>query len=255
MFDIRLHGDVLERHCVDFICERLSGYKKIWSEYIGNDGNNRLPNISGLSDHDIGKRKLFSQYHYTCLESVICMLQNVREAEGIKVPKLTGADMIEPYIKLMNIFVVFHSHAGRIRDLVKKMGEQWQLPNLATHLNEYYQRRNNILHESKAPIGFVDGVLKILVPEGDTPDETKWAGRRLWYDPNSASLEFLHEYLAETFADVVALLNNSLESLYSTVIKPFLREKNIELFPPAVDSNHCSTTASGVSASMDDFET
>lgn len=244
MFDIQSQGDFIEKQYADFIRERLSGYEKIWSEYIGNDGNNKLPNIAGLSEADIEKRTFFSQYHYTCLESIICMLQNIREAEGIKIPNLTDADMVEPYIKLMNIFVVFHSHAGRIRDLVKKMGDQWKIPNLAKEPNEYYQRRNSVLHESKVPIGFIDGVLTVLVPEGETPDEGKWAGGRLWYDPNNASLEFLPQYLDDTFKEVLTLLNNSLESLYSTAIKPFLNKEKMELPTPGY-SEHYSTTVSG----------
>jgi len=256
MFDIRSHGDFLEKQLADLICGQLSGYVKIWSEYIGNDGRNRLAGMVGLSEEDdINKRKLFSQYHYTCLESIICMSQNVEEAGRIEVPNLKEPDMVEPYIKLMNIFLVFHSHAGRIRDLVNKMGNQWQIPDLAKDLNEYYQRRNNILHESKAPIGFIDGVLTVLVPEGETPEESKWAADRLWYDPNGTSLEFLNDYLKDTFLEIVSFLNNSLESLYSKAIKPFLTSANIKLSPPTADLDYTDTTVSGVSASKDDYKT
>lgn len=94
MFQIDKHGDLFERTYADFIRERLPGYEKIWASFIGNDGTSRMPEVSELDDEGQRKRGLFSQYHYTCLESIIFMKEiacNVRST-------LDSKDELQKYI-------------------------------------------------------------------------------------------------------------------------------------------------------------
>lgn len=229
MFEIDKHGDKLEQKYANFIIEQLSGYNKIWSNFIGNDGTSHMPEINELGDDEKKKRVMFSQYHYTCLESLVCLYGINENRENICQVNLSNADGIFKYVNLMNAYIAFHAHAGRIRDLIDKMGLLYKLPNLGAKLNEYYKRRNNVLHTSKAPIGFMEGIVSILTPEGESPDPTKWYDDKLWSDHSNTSIEFINEYFEETFQEIVTITNNCLERLYSLKIAPIIKEHGIKL--------------------------
>lgn len=231
MFDIKKHGDLLEKVYSDFIQSRLSGYNKIWSNFIGNDGTSKMPEIEKLNEKEQEKRKHFSQYHYTCLESIICLYEIVQEADNLSRISFADVSDIKKYMDLMNKYIAFHAHAGRIRDLSDKIGILYELPDLGKDLNEYYQRRNNVLHKSKAPIELIEGIISIITPEGELPDPTKWSSDKLWSDESNVSIEFVEKYLQETFQEILTIFNNCLERLYSIRISQIIKESEIQLMP------------------------
>ena len=63
MFEIDKQGDMLEQKYSDFIKTQLSGYNKIWSIFIGNDGTAHLLDIQGLGKNEQRDRIKLSQYH------------------------------------------------------------------------------------------------------------------------------------------------------------------------------------------------
>lgn len=218
MFEIDIHGDMLEQKYSEFIKTHLSGYNKIWSTFIGNDGTAQLPDIIGLKKNEQKNRRIFSQYHYTCLESLICLYEIVENRDSLCMVNLQDSNGIKNYVNLMNMYIAFHAHAGRIKDLIYKMGNLYGIKDLADKLNEYFKRRNTVLHESKAPIGFIEGIVAILTPEGESSDSTKWQSGKLWTDDSNTSIEFINDYFEDTFREIVTITNNCLERLYSSKI-------------------------------------
>lgn len=113
--NIRIHGDSLEREFADLILNNLPAYDLIWKTYIGHDGKGRMLKATGLDEKQEEIRTKFSQYHYTCLESIAGMsiikdAVNKREYNNIK-------DVIQQN----NDYVLFHTLAGKIRDSIKEM--------------------------------------------------------------------------------------------------------------------------------------
>ncbi|MBC8466534.1 MAG: hypothetical protein H8D55_01730 [Deltaproteobacteria bacterium] len=249
MYEIDKHGDLIERSYSSFIRSRLDGYEKIWSCYIGNDGHARMPSIPHLDPKSQNKRQAFSQMHYTILESLLCMRIIAESSDYEHIIDESGNFDLNLYISVINNYIAFHSHAGRIRDLIIKIGDLYRLPDLADHLNDLYRKRCTVLHNSKAPIEFVAGAIAILLPGGITENETEWHKDKLWSDASNTSLEFINVYLETAFNGIVTTVNNCLNRLYSTVITKIIRSKCIDL-EPVVDGYSTDTlSTSGVSSS------
>lgn len=249
MFQIDKHGDILEKTYADLIHERLAGYEKIWASFIGNDSTRRMPEVPELDDAEQRIRGLFSQYHYTCLESIICMKELVNKVKSYSIHTLDSKDKLLDYIQLMSDYMAFHAHAGRIRDLVIKMGALYRIGDLGNALNEYFQRRNIVLHESKAPIEFIEGVVSILVPVGEKEERTEWHREKLWTEDTNTSIEFIPDYLDDTLNEILTILNNILEKLYSRTIAQIVKDRGINITPTSDAYDDYGVSASGTSDS------
>ncbi len=226
--DLAAHGDVLERDNADFIKSSLPGYARIWAEYIGNDGSSRPAPTPGtsLGEEEARKRSLTSQHIYTALESVLAL----RRLAAAQLPTTTasGTDLLD----VANLMLLAHAHMGRIRDQVKKLGELWGLPLLAGPLEDYYQRRNTVLHGAKVPFSIIQGATIIALPAEDDADANKWGDKRsTWTDCGKAEREFLDQYLAESAGRLATIVNSALEKVYADKIKPYLRATNFPQLP------------------------
>jgi hypothetical protein len=116
MLDISVHGDILERYYASFIRENILAYEEIWMRYIGNNGTAQMIDWPSLDDEEKKKRKLFSQDHYSILESLVC-LKRIVETKLFFSP-----DKLEEYLDLMNLFFAFQAQAGRIKDCIGYLG-------------------------------------------------------------------------------------------------------------------------------------
>lgn len=251
MYAIDKHGDLIERSNSSFIRKRLDGYEKIWSCYIGNDGHGRMPSIPHLDPESQKKRQLFSQMHYTILESLVCMRNIAESPDNAHILDESGRTDPKRYMSVMNGYIAFHSHAGRIRDLVSKIGNLYGLSGLADDFKDFYHKRSIVLHESKAPIEFVDGAIAILLPAGRTGNETEWQRDKLWSDDSNTSMEFIDEYLGTAFDGIVTIVNNCLNRLHSSVITEIIKRNHIDLEPVVEAYSDDTVSASGVSESSD----
>lgn len=228
-FTLAADGDLLESTYAEFIEERLPGYRLVWSEYIGNNGNSKLPKLVDMDDTASNNRDFHSQYQYSCLESVICMKIIIEKFNALNIGNLSNPHQQENYLDAVNLFVAFYAHIGRVRDLIKKIGELWNQGSLFLPLNEYYKKRNNVLHESKLPGWLICGVLYILPPEGEKNDANKWGSNRKWNNADPDFCEPATEHLAEVFEEIAQLVNNAFCKLYAESIKPYLKKSNIVL--------------------------
>lgn len=240
------YGDAIEKDYAVFIESRLPGYYKIWQTYVGHDGNGHPLKIDGISEEDEGKRNRFVQYHYTALESIVSMLDILNTLSQLGIVSLDSEEGRKNYICSLNFFMAFYAHAGRIRDLVKKMSEIWNQAYLVQKFEEFYQQRNNVLHEAKLPIAFVEEALAILPPAGKVDEPEKWGRNRIWYKVDDNHFEFLQDFLKKFFEEILTQLNNFFEALFSTSIANYV-EKHPIILP---DQNETSTLSPTVSGSL-----
>lgn len=238
------HGDAIERSYSDFIESRLPGYIKIWESYIGHDGKGNYLEINNIGQDEKDRRNLFVQYHYTCLESIVSMNEIIGEMKHLRKVSLSDAEGIRSYIGCFNLFIAFYAHSGRIKDLVEKMALSWGQKDLGKDFNEFYQQRNNVLHESKLPVAFIAEAIAILPPEGEEEDKKKWGGERIWANANEDDFEFINEYLTRFFEEILNRLNSFLQALFAKSIASFSKEHPL-ILPDCGDRCTQTPTLSG----------
>lgn len=219
-------GDYLENNFRDEIRQLISNYETIWGKYIGHDGNSRMINVDGLSNTEIKDRINFSEYFYTCMESIICM--NVIATE------CTTVDINAPkeYINLLNGFMSFQAHAGRVRDnalkLLRLHFTHERVQELMSQLEDVYQQRNQVLHGKKLPIRIEESLVLIAPPMGQEEGPEKWNSSMNWSEFLESNFTFISEYLESTVAQISQAYNNLAGNLIEPILK-IVREKGINL--------------------------
>ena len=83
-FDISKHGDIIEQHYFKIIREKIPSYEEIWKRYIGNNGKAKIIDIPDLNPSESKNRIIFSQYHYSAFESLVCMHEIMKEIDPFK---------------------------------------------------------------------------------------------------------------------------------------------------------------------------
>jgi len=207
--EISKHGDILEQHYYSIIEQHIPAYEEIWTRYIGNNGKAKLIHIDNLSAEESKKRILFSQYHYSAFESIVCIQELINDVDNIELRD------IKNYVRLNNYFLSFQAHAGRIRDCVKKMGECFDVNDLYMILDDFYQQRNEILHGSKIPFLIVDGFYAIPLIKGSDEDAEKWHDKMGWDDIQNKdqNYKFINDHMTESYREILKLLNRCLYHL------------------------------------------
>ena len=257
-WNLRLHGDFLEREFSQFIEENLPAYSLIWRTFIGNDGTAHMAKL--FYDHKGKKRESveetglqrtnLSEYIYTCIESIILLNHIIK-----KDFKLKGN--FDDFFDLQNNFLAFHANSGRIRDNIKailtlygkdKVDETKLNTTVSAWLQtleDYYQQRNAVLHGKKLPFGEFDGNFLIIIPEGDVSNPMLWKSSKSWDDVSEADLEYCIDYLKETFRGIVVRVNGILFNVFK-ILEDVQRKKNLFLDdPPADPSDNSSSGRSG----------
>lgn len=202
--ELRINGDPIERMHADFVFERLPSYDRIWSDLIGNDGSSRLPLRDDFNPETNARRQRTSQYIYTALISVLCARQIT---QGIP-----SASTLPAYLDSINQLVAFYAHLGRVRDCVKRVGEEWRISDLADAIEWLYQERNDVLHNVLPPITELYGAL-VFVPPGE--DDISWNRRGKWSDSDLLDFTPLSDHMKETLNRTLALLESSFARLHS----------------------------------------
>ena len=234
--DISKHGDVLEKEYNELLLGKLLAYVEIWKHYIGNDGTGRLIEMPNLDDQETKNREMFSQYHYSAFESLVGMKLVVDSVDEI--------ESIEDYIRANNEFLAFQAHAGRIHDVIAKMGYHFGFNDLNKKLKDYYQQRNVILHGCKIPFIFIEMLLAIPPIMGSEEQPEKWHLKKSWNEVRDEDYAILSEYLEETFESITVLLNNALNRLLPRV-KEFVLSKGFVLEIPVKDDAEHGFVISG----------
>lgn len=240
-FSIKVHGDILEREYYDFIQQYVPAYELIWKIYIGNDGQNQMIEIPSLSSKEKERRYFFSQYHYTALESLVLMdITKKRILES----KVTN---IKENLEVFNYLITYIAHAGRIYDMVRKMGDKLGIPDLKEDLYKYYQTRNELLHNKKIPYQLIEGEITIPIIESGEQINFAWNERKLWNDMDPNKFEFLNDFVNDTFNIISSMLNSALYRSYEN-IKKICETCEIKIEPNSKTdySINADTSGSGV---------
>jgi hypothetical protein len=112
-FQIKEHGDALEKVAADFIKQTIPYYELVWQIYIGHKGDGTK---ADMPDYPfVGKRNRFSQHTYTILESAY-LIHTIIESKIFETP----IETIHDYLEFNKSFVSFFAHLGRIKDNLER---------------------------------------------------------------------------------------------------------------------------------------
>ncbi len=219
-------GDYLEVNFKDSIRQLISNYEIIWGKFIGHDGNGRMIKVDGLTDDENRKREKFAEHFYTCMESIICMNSLVENCNSVEIQNP------HEYIMLLNSFMSFQAHVGRIRDNSNKLLNLYfceeKVKNLNSQLENLYQQRNQVLHGKKLPVRIEDSLVLIAPPMGSEDRPEKWNSDLNWSDFHYSNFEFINEYLKSTVNQVSTAYNNILGNLIEPILD-LVKTKNIDI--------------------------
>lgn len=235
--DVTIHGDRLEREFGDIINNHLPAYNKIWSLYIGNDGQSKMPVFTHLPAEEARKRQIFSQYHYSCFESIVSLKVICEKVKDFKIK-----NDISDYIQVNNDFMAFQAPTGRIIDCLEKVGASMGMPDLAKDLIDYYKQRNNILHGCKIPFSIIEGYLAIPQIKGTGEDAMKWNDKMSWDDVNQNDFDFLEDYMNVGYMRIVPEVNSALSRLITNV-SDLVEKLKIKISTPLTINTNPDTSA------------
>lgn len=217
------NGDYIEVHYRQFIRQNIPAYEIIWGTFIGHDGRGKMLPLSFLSEKDQNDRVVFSESLYTCIESLVCMSAICKSLEQVDKNKP------DEYLDMLNKFIAFQGHAGRIRDntsdLLRVYLSFGKTQELMDRLEDIYQKRNNVLHSKKLPFKIVDSLVLITPVKGADESANGWHSSMNWADINEGDLVILSDYLNETLTSLCSTFNGILNNLVEP-IKKLVASKN-----------------------------
>ncbi len=240
IWDINKHGDKLEKEFADFINNYLSYYKKIWELYIGNNGTEdkakiaEIPNFS-TDENDYPKRIKFSEFHYTCLESIVCMQAIVIKSKEYSV------ETMDKYINILNDYIAYGAHIGRLRDNLKmlwallldidmndKRSNKNPVFDKIQDLKKYFEQRCIIVHGKKIPFSISENN-KLLGIKSTILKKETFNSNWLWNDMTNTDIVDLGNYFEETFNDIVKIANDIiLKEIYEKIKSSIMNDKEME---------------------------
>jgi hypothetical protein len=223
------YGDYIESNFAEFIRQNISNYEELWGKFIGNDGNAKMIEVYNLPKEKQKDRLKFSEHLYTCLESLVCMDSICKDEYKV--------DLTYPieYVKMLNAFLAFQAHAGRIKDNIERLlpiyFSDGKSSELLDRLKDTYNQRNNVIHGKKIPCHIEDALVLIAPPEGQELNSRKWNDKMFWSDINQDDLIFLTDYLKESLFDICKIVNDILANLLEP-INSLIKKYGINLSLP-----------------------
>lgn len=233
-WDIRIHGDGLERKYADFIEKEFHTYKQIWELFIGNKGNATIADMENISNELNEERIRFSELLYTCLESLICLkiLTDSSNNGEEHVPNLS----IQELLKTKNNIILYFAHIGRINDMIHdifKLKKQFlkgcDINKLTNELKEFKNLRKRVLHNKIIPFKVENGLFKIksiseVIKHPTSPWSTIISSKDLIpYD----------DLFSDVFVKLVKVLNN-IQETFLCQIESLVKEKKLALSNPTL---------------------
>jgi len=121
---------------------------------------------------------------------------------------------LDDYLEANNDFLLFQTHCGRIRDCVKKIGAKLELRRLEDILEDFYKRRNQVLHGKKLPFTIIEDMFVLPIVEGSEFNPNYWKAELLWEDVNNIEMESVKDVYNILFNEMITCLN----SIYSRIL-------------------------------------
>lgn len=228
-YNIKNHGDILERTYSDFIMKNFPTYEKVWQLYIGNIGNDSKAEIQNYpADRDV-KRQAFSEHTYTVLQSVILIFRLLEKKCFDKIKSLS----IEEKLELQNNILLFFAHIGRIRDNVKAAATcllNIDIKELEERFDEFWHKRHIPIHGRILPIVYKEnGDLEMPVLSKNDEDPAGWNHKiNNWPDILSMPIKSIKETTNELFWQMMPLLVDTFGKFEKSISKE-LSQKELML--------------------------
>jgi hypothetical protein len=248
-FNISQHGDSLEKKYFESIIQvQLPAYQQIWENYIGNDGTNHLPSLDEDQNNFSQYRKAFSELHYSIFVSIVCCYDIIEEYKSLSSKGFLDIDL-QSTIALIS----FIANIGREHDLYKKLVELVKLDFLykSSNLDDFYKKRNNLIHGKKIP--FLKIYEQYVIPnvEGKETEINLWNDGCFWEDFKKKEPINLIDFMLETYNSLLNELNDNLYSLYSN-----LKDKyNVKIKYSPNGTNYYDKGHSGYAGDHEDVKT
>ncbi len=206
------YGDILERHFVEEIQQRIPSYARIWAEYIGNDGTAHALPMEGVKDEITKSRQNYWQCIYTLFESLAFSWNIERELAATE-----RIEYAEHYIQYLNLWMSFYAHLGRIHDMVEDVAcAELKRKDLLKPFEEYWQARHIVLHGRKVPLKNINGVVAIPdLGEGDR----HWNDKMSWEQLGPADFKKISESVTSILREIEPQLDRFLAEIRKVLPK------------------------------------
>jgi hypothetical protein len=209
-------GDYLENNYSNFIRQNIPAYEAIWGSFIGHDGSGNFIQINNLPTELQNSRKNFSEYLYTCIESFVCLEEICQSNFSVDFEKPAE------YLKVLNQFISFQAHSGRIHDNLSRLLYIYlndrDAERLIARLYDTYQKRNNVLHGKKLPCRIEDSLV-MIVKLDDSKTEGGWTSDLNWNEYNPKEVVILSDYLKDTLNEICLVFNDIINNLIEPINK------------------------------------
>jgi len=209
-YNIKLHGDSLEKEYADFIQTDFSAYESVWALYIGNRGNDTKAQIFGRSQEQEINRQLFSEHTYTILQSLIS-LKRIVESNAFSPKKVKS---IKEVLDLQDSLLLFFTHLGRISDNLQDASTYLKTSiakQVRNTLKKIYYKRNVIVHGKSIPMMYKsDGTISIPVIAISSDDPSGWnhVGNTPWTRAKHLNNEALSKTISQLYHELLSITNN-----------------------------------------------
>ena len=146
----------------------------------------------------------------------------------------TSTNLANPteYLNLLNSFMAFQAHAGRVRDnAIKLLSLHFpkdRVNELMPQLEDLYQKRNQVLHGKKLPVRIEDSLVLIASPMGKEDRPEKWNSDMNWSEFNKSNFNFISDFLKSTVTEISNAYNNLVGNLITPILN-IVKEKGIIL--------------------------
>ena len=264
-WQLKIHGDDLEKKYSEEIISKVYAYDLIWSNFIGNNGLNQLVSLRNFPVQKNDYRKRFSEHHYTIIQSIIC-LRLIKE-DII----LFNASQSDAVLRIQNHILSFYGHMGRIFDnllqlvyyygrIADKITKELDLDEMVhdnrfvrpmvKEIEEFYYQRHIVLHGKQVPIGS-DKIGNIIFPilKTEKNNPAGYDKTMTWSEVGEMTL--LTDSITEIETNLPSCVNSILHVMFND-LKKYLNEHNIVIEPPSSILN--KKTSLGVAIDVYNFQ-
>ncbi|HEX5001561.1 MAG TPA: hypothetical protein VFW78_03620 [Bacteroidia bacterium] len=218
-YNIKEHGDWLEKQAADYINTNIPAYELIWKSLIGHKGNGQMATMQNLNDSAARTRVDFAQHHYTILESLYFM-QLMADDEN----KIKTIISFEQYRIVINQIMSFQAYSGRLRDNIGEcfflIAPKEEAEKAIKKLEEFYNERHIYIHGRKVPFSIdADNIFKIALVKRSTISSTGFGKDMPWESISDKEMNYLTDTFNKSLTELKPLVQGLLSNLYQFVNK------------------------------------
>lgn len=247
IYNLKEHGDALEKEYADFILTYFKTYEETWKLYIGNKGNDTKSDITGYSNDREEKRQKFSEHTYTILQSLILLNRLIDK----DIFTNTAFESVTARLDLQDNLLLFFTHLGRIRDNIKEASTcilNVGVKLTTSLLDEFYHKRHILVHGKTLPIIFKSsGEILLPVLSKNGIDISGWNHKEhAWGDVVSLPIESIQTTVSQLYWELLSKLTQIFGE-FRTKIKDELNQNSLKLVFDRTQTN-VQTFGSGSNA-------